>query len=83
MENRFTLGKISEDIFEKRGPKLKAQIDKKTKQLLNLSSKKSNHQKLLKKSFKIAENVSEFYESLNYNKHYPKKCVSSKIVFVS
>jgi site-specific DNA recombinase len=67
MEYRFALGKISDDIFEKHGPKLKTQIEDKTKQLLNLPSKKSNHQKLLKKFFEIAENPSEFYESLNYN----------------
>ena len=43
------------------------QIEEKTKQLENLPSKKSNHQKLLKKFFKIAENPCEFYKSLNYN----------------
>jgi len=46
---------------------LESQIEAKTKNLLNLPSKKSNHQKLLKKFFKIAENHSEFYKSLNYN----------------
>ena len=67
MEYRFALGKISNVIFDKHGSKLKAQIEEKTKQLLNLPSKKSNHQKLLKKFFKIAKNPSEFYKSLNYN----------------
>ena len=64
---RFALGKISDDFFEKHGSKLKAQIDENIKQLLNLPSKKSNHQKLLKKFFEIAENPCEFYKSLNYN----------------
>ncbi|SFZ95022.1 hypothetical protein SAMN05428642_10639 [Flaviramulus basaltis] len=77
MENRFALGKISEGIFEKHGSNLKTQIDEKTKKLLNLPSKKSNHQKLLKKSLKITENPSEFYESLNYN----DKRVFQNIVF--
>lgn len=67
IEYRFALGKISDEIFEKHGSKLKAQIEVKTKQLLNLPSKKSNHENLLKKFFKIAENPSEFYGSLNYN----------------
>ena len=67
MEYRFALGKISDVIFEKHGLKLKAQIEAKTKQLLNLPSKKSNRQKLLKKFLEIAENPCEFYESLNYN----------------
>ena len=35
--------------------------------MLNRHYLKSNHQKLLKKFFKIAENHSEFYKSLNYN----------------
>ena len=77
MEYRFALGKISDDIFDKHGSKLKAQIKEKNKQLINLPSKKSNHQKLLKKFFKIAENPSEFYKSLNYN----DKRVFQNIVF--
>ncbi|WP_339915900.1 recombinase family protein [Yeosuana marina] len=77
MEYRFALGKIPEEIFEKYGLKLKAQIEEKTKQILNLPSKKSNHQKLLNKFFKIAENPSEFYKSLNYN----DKRVFQNIVF--
>jgi len=67
MEYRFALGRISDEIFDKHGSKLKAQIEEKNKQLINLPSKKSNHQKLLKKFFKIVENPSEFYKSLNYN----------------
>ena len=67
MEYRFAVGKISDDIFGKHGSKIKTQIDVKTKQLSNLPSKKSNHQKVLKKFFEIAENPSKFYESLNYN----------------
>jgi site-specific DNA recombinase len=67
MEYQFAVGKISDDIFRKHGSKIKTQIDDKTKQLSNLPSKKSNHQKVLKKFFEIAENPSKFYESLNYN----------------
>ncbi|MBU3821252.1 recombinase family protein [Flavobacteriaceae bacterium XHP0103] len=67
MEYRFALGKISDEIFEKHGSKLKAQIEEKTRQIYNLPSKKSNHQKFLKKFLKIAENPCEFYKSLNYN----------------
>ena len=77
MEYRFAIGKISQEIFDKHGPKLKTQIDEKSKQLLNLPSKKSNHQKFLKKFLKIAENPGEFYESLNYN----DKRVFQNIVF--
>jgi len=67
MEYRFAIGKISQKIFDKHGPKLKTQIDEKSKQLLYLPSKKSNHQKLLKRFLKIAKNPDEFIESLNYN----------------
>ena len=77
MEYRFAIGKISQKIFDKHGPKLKTQIDEKSKQLLNLPSKKSNHQKLLKRFLKIAKNPGEFYESLNYN----DKRVFQNIVF--
>ena len=77
MEYRFAIGKISQEIFDKHGPKLKTQIDEKSKQLLNLPSKKSNHQKLLKRFLKIAKNPGEFYESLNYN----DKRVFQNIVF--
>jgi site-specific DNA recombinase len=77
MEYRFAIGKISQEIFDKHAPKLKTQIDEKSKQLLNLPSKKSNHQKFLKKFLKIAENPGKFYESLNYN----DKRVFQNIVF--
>jgi site-specific DNA recombinase len=77
MEYRFAVGKISEEIFDKHGLKLKTKIDEKSKQLLNLPSKKSNHQNLLKRFLKIAKNPGEFYESLNYN----DKRVFQNIVF--
>jgi hypothetical protein len=77
MEYRSAIGKLSDEVFDKHGQKLKAQIEEKTKQLLNLPSKKSNHQKLLKKFFKIAEKPCEFYESLNYN----DKRVFQNVVF--
>ena len=77
MEYRFAVGEISKEIFEKHGLKLKKKIDEKSKQLLNLPSKKSNHQKLLKRFLKIAKNPGEFYESLNYN----DKRVFQNIVF--
>ena len=77
MEYRSAIGKLSDEVFDKHGSKLKAQIEEKTKQHQNLPSKKSNHQKLLKKFLKIAENPSEFYESLNYN----DKKVFQNVVF--
>ena len=77
LEYRFAVGKISEEIFDKHGLKLKTKIDEKSKQLLNLPSKKSNHQNLLKRFLKIAKNPGEFYESLNYN----DKRVFQNIVF--
>ncbi|GAA4279679.1 hypothetical protein GCM10022260_01000 [Gaetbulibacter aestuarii] len=77
IEYRYALGKISEGIYTKHGLKLKKQIDLKRKQLENLPTKKSNHQKLLKKFLKIAENPREFYKSLNYN----DKRVFQNIVF--
>jgi site-specific DNA recombinase len=77
IEFRYATDELAKEIFEKHGSKLKTQIDEKTKQLQNLPSKKSNHQKLLKKFFKIAENPSEFYKSLNYN----DKRVFQNIVF--
>ena len=67
MESRFAKGKLPDNIFYKHEPILKAQIEAKRKKLSNLPSKKSNHQKLLKKFLKIAENPSDFYGSLNYN----------------
>ncbi|WP_426432414.1 recombinase family protein [Winogradskyella sp. HB-48] len=67
IEFRYATDEISKDIFEKHGSKLKEQIEKKKQLLLNLPSKMSNHKKVMKYFFKIADNPRQFYESLDYH----------------
>ncbi|GAB4155259.1 MAG: hypothetical protein Tsb0033_04270 [Winogradskyella sp.] len=67
IEFRFATDEISKEIFEKHGSRLKEQIEKKKQLLLNLPSKMSNHKKVMKFFFKVAENPRQFYESLDYH----------------
>ena len=67
IEFRYATDEISKDIFEKHGSKLKEQIEKKKQLTLNLPSKMSNHKKVMKHFFKIADNPHQFYESLDYH----------------
>ncbi|WP_243472762.1 recombinase family protein [Winogradskyella sp. MH6] len=67
IEFRYATDEISKEIFERHGLKLKQQIEKKKQFLLNLPSKISNHKKVMKFFLKIAENPSQFYESLDYH----------------
>lgn len=67
IEFRYATDEIPKDIFEKHGAKLKEQIEKKKQLLINLPSKMSNHKKVMKFFFKIAENPRHFYESLDYH----------------
>ena len=67
MEERFAIGDISLEIFEKHGSKIKSQIDEKLKKIENLPSKMSNHEKILKKFSEISENPSKYYNKLDYH----------------
>jgi len=67
IEFRYATEEISKDIYDKHGAKLKEQIEEKKQMLLNLPSKMSNHKKVMKFFFKIAENPRTFYESLDYH----------------
>lgn len=68
MEYRYAINEISKDIFDRQGQKTKGLIDQKTKELENIPSKKSNHEKAINFFVKIAENPSKFYTSLDYSK---------------
>ena len=67
IEFRYATDEISKEIFEKHGSRLKEQIEKKKQFLLNLPSKMSNHKKVMKFFFKVAQNPRQFYESLDYH----------------
>ncbi len=45
MEYRYAINEISKDIFDRQSKKIKETIDQKTKELENVPSKKSNHEK--------------------------------------
>ena len=68
MEYRYAINEISKDIFDRQGQKIKETIDQKMKELENVPSKKSNHEKAINFFVKIAENPSKFYTSLDYSK---------------
>ncbi len=66
IEERFAVGDISLEIFEKHGSKIKSQINEKLNKIQNLPSKMSNHEKILKKFKEISENPYEYYHNLDY-----------------
>lgn len=68
MEYKYAIGEISKDIFDRQGQKVNNQIRQKLIDLEKIPTKKSNHEKVMKYFFKICQNPSEFYTSLDFNK---------------
>lgn len=77
IEYRFAVNEISKDIFERQNQKLKESMNQKMIEIENLHTKKSNQEKAIEYFTKIAVNLSEFYEKLEYN----QKRVLQKLLY--
>ncbi len=67
LEERFALGEITNEIFDKVGGKIMSEIDEISDTFFDSTKKLSNPEKFVAHALKICENLSDLWDSLDFD----------------